>query len=492
MQKEIRSIYDTLYNDFEGTDFGEMKLRKALIFEANERLVKHPYDLIGIRRQKLFEDSLNDCLKDENIDTGVTKTENIKCWLHHWLNPLGEPNQVLITLKIVASIIVVTLAITVNDYIQDTKVIKLLWNSANILGENYLKLRFKNWMSGVEPSAIFLTVVLAYSLIQTILNLPTLWYRFKVAHQMASPRVELEHKTIEPAHVLNQFNIPISESRGESIWQLMVQWGVYFWLAWYITWLSQISENEAELENIRSILTFSKMYPSMISSICSLTYGQYLPHAICYKYCTSRKQQLAYLLCCLLSTLCMICVILGLQVAVMDFEIVLGVGRYLSSVSLLMTFALYKYMVLPTSNSKLAAVSITSPSFLHGLTMQCFVFGFYTGLTAVIDFYLYISHHMEWRRTLPNLAFKISGDEKYQGNSFFYLHFLFYCPAGMNPDDLTPATAYQGSPVNNRLFGIIFSCIAIPLTWSCAYTGLYLYFKYIPRHIQWDKEKMVL
>ena len=42
MQKEIRSIYDTLYTDFEGTDFGEMKLRKALIFEAHERLVKHP------------------------------------------------------------------------------------------------------------------------------------------------------------------------------------------------------------------------------------------------------------------------------------------------------------------------------------------------------------------------------------------------------------------------------------------------------------------
>ena len=41
---------------------------------------------------------------------------------------------------------------------------------------------------------------------------------------------------------------------------------------------------------------------------------------------------------------------------------------------------------------------------------------------------------------------------------------------------LTPSTAYEGSPINNRFVLIIFSCIGIPLTWIFAYAGLYFYF----------------
>ena len=57
----------------------------------------------------------------------------------------------------------------------------------------------------------------------------------------------------------------------------------------------------------------------------------------------------------------------------------------------------------------------------------------------------------------------------------------------MNPSDLTPSTVYSGSPVNNRWIMII-STAAIPLTCSCAYLGLYFYYRDMPDFIQLDPE----
>ena len=47
----------------------------------------------------------------------------------------------------------------------------------------------------------------------------------------------------------------------------------------------------------------------------------------------------------------------------------------------------------------------------------------------------------------------------------------------INAAEYTPATAYDGDPINNRLFAIIFSSVAIPVTWVGSYFGLFLYFR---------------
>ena len=97
------------------------------------------------------------------------------------------------------------------------------------------------WTNGISPAVIFLTAVIPYSSLHLLFHLPSLRCRYKVALQMESPSVELEFEAINPAHVINQYNLPISESRTESLWQMMVQWGLYFGYAWFIIWLSQFS-----------------------------------------------------------------------------------------------------------------------------------------------------------------------------------------------------------------------------------------------------------
>ena len=111
LQMEIQSIFNTLIEKFEATEERERKLRTAMIFEANGRLVRHPYDLIGIRRQKLFEDSLKACLEVENGRTSVVSTELVKSRLYQCCNKKGVQNQIFVALKIVATIIVVTFAV---------------------------------------------------------------------------------------------------------------------------------------------------------------------------------------------------------------------------------------------------------------------------------------------------------------------------------------------------------------------------------------------
>ena len=81
--------------------------------------------------------------------------------------------------------IVVTFAVTVNDFVQAQKVIKLLWTSGHILkgidGKNFTN-------TGLIPSSIFLTMVMIFSSLHIVFNLHSLWYRFKVARQMEKPR----------------------------------------------------------------------------------------------------------------------------------------------------------------------------------------------------------------------------------------------------------------------------------------------------------------
>ena len=67
MQTEIGKIHQTLADKFLETTDRSTKVRRAMVFEANERLMSHPYDLIGQRRMKLFADSLARYLTPDEI-----------------------------------------------------------------------------------------------------------------------------------------------------------------------------------------------------------------------------------------------------------------------------------------------------------------------------------------------------------------------------------------------------------------------------------------
>ena len=135
-----------------------------------------------------------------------------------------------VVVKIIATLAVITLIVNVNDYIQDFLVIRTFW-TVGYMGY-VLDQQDKDRLSAVillkfYPPAMFLTIVFIYSSIQIIFHLYSLQYRYKVSMQMTSPRSELGLVQIDPVHVVNQYNLPLSESRSESIWQMMVQCGVY-------------------------------------------------------------------------------------------------------------------------------------------------------------------------------------------------------------------------------------------------------------------------
>ena len=318
---------------------------------------------------------------------------------------------------------------------------------------------------------MFLTIVSIFSGIQTLFHLYSLQYRFKVSMQMTSPRSELGLVQINPVHVVNQYNLPLSESRSESIWQMMVQWGVYFCFSWFVTWRLKLFNVDAEeLQEVDKILCFKALFPSLISSGCSLTYGQYVAHSISYKYRTNTRQKFVYIMSSALMRMCIMCILLSWQTAITDF----GIGDkiyqessfgFFDQAILIIAFLpvtpfLYQHMVLPTSNSRFSAVAMSAPIFLHGMMMQSLVFSFYLGFTAPIN--LYIFSFLVLEPSLPQIGFDVSGNTSY----------LSIDPAGF-----TPANTYQGDPINNRFGGIICSCVCIPLCWAGSYLGLYAYFE---------------
>ena len=337
---------------------------------------------------------------------------------------------------------------------------------------------------------MFLSVVSIFSIVQTIFHLPSLWYRYKVSMQMESASSELGQENIDPSHVVNQYNLPISESRNEAIWQMMVQWGQYYCLAWYVTWRLQISEVDKatdEFDDVNDLLNFSKLCPSLISSACSLTYGQFVAHNITYKYRTSGKQKLLYMWSCAMSTICNIFILLVWQTAIKDLSIGYHVNHQSSfhfddpsvliiSLMLLTPF-LYKFMVLPTSTKEYKSASMKTPRFLHGVMMQCFVFSFFLGLSAIVNSRLYIWGPAPYS-SLSYIAYQITNNTDFE--SKFLISWSFSVKNSlleMNPFEYTPANAYEGDPFNNRLFLIIFSCLGIPLSFVSAYLGLYFYFE---------------
>ena len=70
-------------------------------------------------------------------------------------------------------------------------------------------------------------------------------------------------------------------------------------------------------------------------------------------------------------------------------------------------------------------------------------------------------------------------------------YFSLCLESAVEPDDLTPSISYIGDPVNNRLAFMIISSVAIPVTWTSAYVGLYLYFKDVPSFIQFHPQNKV-
>ena len=75
----IGILFKTFEEKFAATSDRQIKLSKAMLFEANYRLMGHPYDLIGLRRLKLFENSLKNSLEQADNDKDKkTLTDTLK------------------------------------------------------------------------------------------------------------------------------------------------------------------------------------------------------------------------------------------------------------------------------------------------------------------------------------------------------------------------------------------------------------------------------
>ena len=228
---------------------------------------------------------------------------------------------------------------------------------------------------------------------------------------------------ISPQDVYNQYNLSISESRNEAIWQLMVQWGVYFGFSWFITWrlkIQQTFKDPCELKNVFNLLNFLNLFPSLLSSMCSLTYGQYITHAITTKHRTSGKQEILYLTSCGLNTMCNMFILLVWQTVGTDmlwtskrsftFD---DPSSVLLIYMLLFTPILYKHMELPPSTKDYMAPSMTTPKFLKSVCNQCLVYSLYLGLASFFNTWLVTNV----QTPLPKIAANITRNASFLGKN---------------------------------------------------------------------------
>ena len=129
-EKKMGEIYKELNRKFiEEIYDRQTKLSNALIFEANLRLMKHPYDLVGCRRLKLFEESLQNYLKvGDHMPQEMTRIDNIKQEIFKYLNPSEHVLEIFKALKVITVVALVALIVNINDYIQDFRVIMTFWH----------------------------------------------------------------------------------------------------------------------------------------------------------------------------------------------------------------------------------------------------------------------------------------------------------------------------------------------------------------------------
>ena len=443
----IKDAYKKLDNEMESVVYGLMikfpqwivereKLNIALLFEACNKLVAHPTDLIGLRRLKVLEESLmriTDTEKEGHKLELVLDAVNsrIRLILTNWLNlkPEGIQSKTLAATRTLMKIVFVILIVNVFDYVQDFKFVKTFWRVGQD-GQDLEKRNTDKISSAIllkfYPPAMFLTIVMIISSILVTCQLPTLWFKYKVEMMMKDAETEAEKKSIDPKYVMNQHNLSLTEASKESIWQMMVQWGVYFSFVWFISWrLSLSSEDVEELEQANETLHISNLYMSLVSSILSLSVGQFRAHNITTAYRTSTKQKMIYFFSCVMSTISNVLIMIVTIVAQVDFSIV-GQNLYEENTfsffdysiciifMLLITPLFYNYLILPTSTPKLKTPSADCPSFYEAMSKQCLVISLYISVCALLNSFTFC-----WgtplEPSLGDIAFNITRNPVYLG-----------------------------------------------------------------------------
>ena len=439
---DTAAIFNNLVEKYPDWGLHREKLKVALIFEATKKLVTHPTDLIGFRRLKLLEESLNKVEKNKGKTHKLKRIKHISNnRIRHLLSnclelkPVGIRSKILTSSRILMKIALVILAVNVFDYVQDFKFVKTFWmvggdgkdlqesNTDQI--SSFILLRF-------YAPAMFLTIVMVVSSILVMFQLPSLRFRYNAEKMMNEAEIERMDTSVNPMHVMNQHNFSLTEASKESIWQLMVQWGVYFRNSWFITWrLSLSTENEKDLEDAHEILNISNLYLSLVSSILSISVGQFRAHNITTEYSTSTKQKIIYFFSCVMSTICNVLTFIVTHTA----NVELGVGRNIYQensasyqsiiILLLLTPMIHDYLILPTSNRYLRTPSMDCPSFYEAMSKQCLILSFYIGLCAIVNSYMY-GWGPELEPNFGEIAFNITKNPEYLGRDNFLVFLTQY------------------------------------------------------------------
>ena len=436
LDEETEYIFNNLIERFPGWILKREKLNSALLFESCKKLVADPTDLIGFRRLKVLEESLNrNTHKKRKTHVLTTVIDSLRSGtrliLNQWLRikQEGVQTRLLTATKIFVKIVLVILMVNVFDYVQDFKFIKTFWYVGQD-GQD-LEKRHTDKVSSIillkfYPPAMFLTIVMIISSILVIVQLPTLWFKYKVEMMMEDIKTEEENKKVNPMYVMNQHNLALTEASKESIWQMMVQWGVYFGFSWFISWrLSLSREDVEELDMADNVLHISNLYMSLLSSILSLSVGQFRAHNITTAYSTSNKQKIVYFFSCVMSTISNVLIMIVTLVAQVDFSIV-GQNLYEENrfsffdysifiiAILLITPLFYTYLILPTSRPNLRTPSMDCPSFYEAMSKQCLVISLYIGISTFLNSYTF-GWGPALDPSLGEIAFNITGNPGYLG-----------------------------------------------------------------------------
>ena len=191
LREEVGKFFQEIRQKFADISWIEkekVKIRKAILFEANQRFIEHPYDLRGLRHARYFQDCLYGYLDR------IEKPRSEQCWHHKIsllffclkLKDIGRkysPTKRSVSYAR-AGLLILTLTILVAayDYFTDFVVLEVFWNIGKMSPElqdavdDFSKLIFLIF----QGPAVFLSMIFFFSLFFVLCQIPSIWYQYQV------------------------------------------------------------------------------------------------------------------------------------------------------------------------------------------------------------------------------------------------------------------------------------------------------------------------
>ena len=167
------------------------RIKLAVLFEANRRFIKHPFDLRGLRQAKVFQNILNVYLRKAETSTNEQNSNGSLCISK--VARIFNPSRRFVSTLGVAIIAAITVGVNIFDFFTDFKVIEIFWEITNKAED------FKNgtkvlWIIPALYSgpSFFMSGVFCLSVFISLFHIRSIFYYLQVSLHMESSFLKMK------------------------------------------------------------------------------------------------------------------------------------------------------------------------------------------------------------------------------------------------------------------------------------------------------------